>query len=84
MTLPIKTSQVEYLVTINNKSKLQEDFSNAILFEKATFGRLGDRIEELKREKVDIEKKQKNLNRKLSKLTDEVTKASNEIETKRK
>ena len=49
---------------------MQEDFSNAILFEKASFARLGDRIEELKKEKVDIEKKQRNLNKKLSKLTD--------------
>jgi len=42
------------LVNINGKNKLQEDFSNAILFEKAAFSRLTDRIEELKKEKVDI------------------------------
>ena len=70
VSLPIKTSQVEYLVNINGKHRMQEDFSNAILFEKASFARLGDRIEELKKEKVDIEKKQRNLNKKLSKLTD--------------
>jgi hypothetical protein len=54
VSLPVKTSQVEYLVNINNKYRLHEDFSNVILFEKVAFGRLGDRIEELKREKVDI------------------------------
>ena len=45
VSLPVKASQIEYLVNVNGKHRLQEDFSNAILFEKASFGKLGDRIE---------------------------------------
>ena len=64
----IKLSQVEYLVKMNNRMKMHEDFSSVILFTNEIFNRLAKRIEELKIEKIDIEKKQKILTRKLSKL----------------
>ena len=69
---------------MNNKTKIHEDFSSAIMFTHEIFNRLARRIEELKQEKIDIQKKQKILTRKLSKLTDKVGNASYEIETKRK
>ena len=79
MSYSLKLSQVEYLVNMNNKMKMHEEFSSAIMFTNEIFHRLSKRIEELKVEKIDIEKKQKNLTRKLSKLTDAVGKASYEI-----
>ena len=84
VSYPVKFSQAEYNVNIGKKSRLHEDLSGSILFTRSSFKRLGDRIEELKKEKVDIEKKQKNLNKKLSKLTDSVHKSSVEIENKKK
>ena len=69
---------------MGNKSRLQEDFNNPILFTRHNFNRLGERITELERETVDICKKETNLKKKLTKLTDQVEKSSSTIEVKRK
>jgi hypothetical protein len=59
-------------VKINNKVRLQEDFTNAILFTRHSFNRLGERITELERETIDICKKETNLKKKLTKLVEQV------------
>lgn len=84
VSLPISLSQIEYNAKINGRPRLQEDFSNAILFTKSNFNRLGERITELERETVDICKKETNLKKKLTKLIEQVEKASTTIEIKRK
>lgn len=69
VSYPVRFSQINFMVDIKGKKRLHEDISDSILFTAGNFHKLGNRIEELKREKVDIEKKQKNLNKKLLKLT---------------
>lgn len=41
VSLPIKFSQCEYLVKMNGRYKIQEDFSSAILFTNSSFKKLG-------------------------------------------
>ena len=84
MTLPVSFSQIEYQVKANNRTRLQEDFANAILFTRSSFTRLGERIVELEKETADICKKETNLKKKLTKLTEQVEKSSSTIEIKRK
>lgn len=84
ITLPVKFSQIEYTVKMGSKTRMNEDFNNAILFTKSAFTKLGDRIVELEKETVDIVKKETNLKKKLTKLTEQVKKASSTIEAKRK
>lgn len=54
------------------------------MFTKGNFNRLGERITELERETIDICKKETNLKKKLTKLIEQVEKASTTIEIKRK
>ena len=42
---------------MNSRLRLQEDFSNAILFTRNSFNKLGERIVELEKETQDIVKK---------------------------
>lgn len=84
ITLPVKFSQVEYTVRMGPRTRIQEDFANAILFTTSAFHNLSDRIVKLEKETVDIVKKETNLKKKLGKLTEQVRKASSTIEAKRK
>lgn len=57
VTLPLRFSQIEYTVKVGGRARLQEDFTNPIMFTRHSFNRLGERIVELEKETVDICKK---------------------------
>lgn len=84
VSYPIKLSQVENLMKVGENWAIPEDLAAAILFTFPQFERLSSRIRELAKEKQDIEIKQQMLEKQLARLKNEVTKASLDIEAKKK
>ena len=59
VSLPVSFSQVEYQLKVGNRTRLPEDFQQAILFSRPVFGRLGERIRELEKETGTLSRKRR-------------------------
>ena len=68
VTYPVSISQINHLVKVGATYTLPEDLNSSIMFTYPSYDKLTNRIKELKKEKIDIEKKQLILEKQLGRL----------------